>query len=106
MNEQLLIRFARKPECLAEVIAAAHSSAYHLERVAIAETVSLTTTEYDAFTRSFLKDRSWLAGKGGCINGNIQAVAVTAPERSTLYINPEGFSYARYVGINPNATIH
>lgn len=97
--EPLRIRFARKPECLAEVKAAAHSDAYHLERVAIAESITLTTTEYDVFTRRFLKDCSWLAGKGGGMNGSIQAVAVTAPERTTLYVNPEGYSYARYVGV-------
>ncbi len=106
MSEQLLIRFARKPESLAEVKAAAQSSAYHFERVHVAETIALTTAEYDDFTRNLLKDRSWLAGKGGGMNGSIQAVAVTAPERTTLYVNPEGFSYARYVGINPNETIH
>jgi len=27
-----------------------------------------------------------------------QVVAITAPERETLYANPEGYSYARYIG--------
>ena len=106
MSDHLLIRFACKPECLAEVKAVAHSTAYNFERVHVAETVELTAAEYDTFARSLLKDCSWLAGKGGGMNGSIQAVAVTAPERTTLYVNPEGYAYARYVGINPNEITH
>ncbi len=101
--EPLRIRFARKPECLAEIKAAATSPAYHFERVQVTETITLSAQEYDGFTRSLLKDRSWLAGKGGTINGLTQAIAITAPERETLYINPEGYSYARYIGM---ATTH
>jgi hypothetical protein len=28
-----------------------------------------------------------------------QVIAITAPERETLYANPEGYSYARYIGM-------
>lgn len=106
MSESLLIRFARKPESLAEVRAASTSTAYRFERAHVAETIALTEAEYDDFTKNLLKDCSWLDGKGGERNGLIQAVAVTAPERETLYINPEGYSYARYVGVAISESIN
>lgn len=56
-------------------------------------------TDYDDFTRTFLADRDWLAGKGGTHNGMWNVVEIVAPERTTLYVNPEGYAYARYVGM-------
>ena len=84
----------------------AEAITHHFERVRITETIELTAREYDAFTNGFLKDRSWLAGKGGVMNGFTKAIAVTAPERTTLYVNPEGYSYARYIGISLNEITH
>lgn len=103
MSEHILIRFARKPESIAEVRAAATSTAYRFERVSIAETIELTEAEYDNFARLMYKNWDWLDGKGGERDGLIQAIAVTAPERPTLYVNPEGYSYARYVGMQAAA---
>lgn len=100
--ETLHIRFARKPVSLAEVKAVAENGSYRFERVQISETVNLSSQEYDVFTDGFLRDRSWLAGKGGAMNGVNQVIAVTAPQRTTLYVNPEGYDYARYVGIANN----
>ena len=54
--------------------------------------------EYDAFTRLIYKDWPWLEGRGGDRNGFTQVVAITAPGPETLYANPEGYSYARYIG--------
>lgn len=59
----------------------------------------MTTAEYDGFTRSMQLSRSWLLGNGGLRDGKTLVIEVTAPERKTLYINPEGSNYARYVGI-------
>ena len=73
----------------------------------IIETKKMTTAEYDAFTADFLADQPWLNGKGGSkikpVGDSAEEVylciAVTARARKTLYINPHGHSYARYVGI-------
>nr|CUV31814.1 conserved protein of unknown function [Ralstonia solanacearum] len=41
--------------------------------------------------------RDWLRGKGGGRLGSYFCIEVTAPGRLTLYVNPEGSDYARYV---------
>jgi len=81
--------------------------------------------EYDKLIESLMDDRDWLAGKGGggstydvpaefadvesahqlpephLQNWKDEAYAdlieVTAPRRRTIYLNPEGYNYARYV---------
>jgi hypothetical protein len=59
----------------------------------------MTAAEYDAFIAKPLASREWLAGKGGWKNNNVRyAVAVTAPERETIYVDPSGSDYGRYVG--------
>jgi len=99
MSNIITVRYARKPTDLDEVKSAANDRSGYAFETAITETVTLSHAEYDAFTRSFLKDYAWLTGKGGVVNKIHQAVAVTAPERPTLYVNPEGSSYGRYVGM-------
>lgn len=96
---------------------------YRDERCKVTEIAALTDEGFDAFADSLLDPFEWLAGKGGsdapgewpqvnswsdlsdaqqtlwrktCYN---LVVAVTAPNRETIYVNPEGHSYARYVGI-------
>ena len=96
---------------------------YDVERCKVTEIAALTDEGFDAFADSLLDPFEWLAGKGGsdapgewpqvkswvflsdaqqklwqetCYN---LVVAVTAPNRATIYVNPEGHEYARYVGI-------
>jgi hypothetical protein len=94
------VRFARKPIRLDDVQAAArdpHAQIYDVEVVA---THDLGAAEYDAFTRSFLADRWWLSRQGGWTDCHTRrVVAVSAPDRPTLYVDPGGSSYARYVGV-------
>lgn len=101
---------------------------YHTTTVLVTDTVEMEThAEYRAFTRSLLLDRDWLDGKGGAridteeagLSDNMDewgsddwkiarrfsttlAVKVLPPSTSEtmapLYVNPEGHSYARYVG--------
>lgn len=59
----------------------------------------MTAEEYDNFIRSMMDDRDWLAGRGGQLGSKTLVIEVTAPDRKTLYIDPEGSSYARCVGI-------
>lgn len=103
MSEEIFVRFARKPYRFDEVEAAARDTDDPGSRVMIAETKELSAAEYDAFTNSLLKDREWLSGKGGYLNNTRQAIEVTAPDRQTLYVDPSGSSYGRYVGLRVSA---
>lgn len=74
----------------------------------VTEKKRLSTTAYAEFVENLLTDRPWLAGKGGgeMVDG-VRAAAVievTAPGRNTLYVNPEGHNYARYVLFPADAT--
>ena len=83
--------FARKPADLNEVHGKEYATVY------VTETKLLTDTEFDAFACSLLMSRDWLRGKGGGTRGGYLCIEVVAPGRPTLYVNPEGGDYARYV---------
>ena len=91
-------RFARKPYSLDEVLHNADPSA-PLEPIEIELHKELTEAEYDAFANTLLQDRDWLAGLGGHTAGRRRVVAVSAPGRTTVFVDPSGSRYGRYVGI-------
>ena len=91
-------RFTRKPCSLDEVLHNTDPSAPP-ESIHIEFRKELTTTEYDTFANTLLEDRDWLAGRGGHRNGQRSVVEVSAPGRTTLYVDPSGGSYGRYVGV-------
>lgn len=95
----LRVRFTRKPVDLEEVLAATPYDE-RPEPVVISETRELTTAEYDIFAGTLLQDRDWLAGKGGYLDhATRHVVEVKAAKRKTLYVDPSGSAYCRYVGI-------
>ena len=95
----LRVRFTRKPVDLQEVLAATPYDE-RPEPVIISESRELTPAEYDAFTSTLLQDRDWLAGKGGYLDhATRHVVEVKAANRTTLYVDPSGSAYGRYVGI-------
>ena len=91
-------RFTRKPCSLDEVLHNTDPSAPP-ESITIELRKELTIGEYDAFANTLLEDRDWLAGRGGYTNGQRQVVEVSASGRTTLYVDPSGSSYGRYVGV-------
>ena len=91
-------RFARKPCSLDEVLHNSDPSAPP-ESITVEFRKELTVGEYDAFANTLLDDRDWLTGCGGHANGSRQVVEVCAPGRTTLYVDPSGGSYGRYVGV-------
>lgn len=99
MSDQILVRFARKPCSIEDIEAAGRDYDNRAEAIEITETKSLNAEEYDSFIKNILSDHEWLTGKGGYDNGLRKAVAITAPDRKTLYADPSGYSYARYVGL-------
>jgi hypothetical protein len=99
MTSTIRARFARKPYDLGEVLRNSDPDALP-EPIKIEFCKELTDAEYDDFTNSLLMDRDWLAGHGGYLEGNGRSVVeVTAPNRTTLYVDPSGSKYGRYVGI-------
>lgn len=70
----------------------------------ITETVCLTCDEWDEFRQSLMQNRDWLAGKGGCRGMRQRYVVlvvrpgVTPAESTGVFVDPQGYNYARYVG--------
>ena len=98
MTTTIRARFARKPCSLDEVLHNTDPSPPP-EIIAIEFRKELTTAEYDVFANTLLEDRDWLTGRGGHSNGKRSVVEVSAPGRTTLYVDPSGSSYGRYVGV-------
>ena len=98
MTTTIRARFTRKPCSLDEVLHNSDPSAPP-ESITIEFRKELTAVEYDAFANTLLDDRDWLTGRGGHANGVRQVVEVSAPGRTTLYVDPSGGSYGRYVGV-------
>jgi hypothetical protein len=96
---------------------------YHVSRVRVTEVVELDAKLYDEFANNLLDDQPWLSGKGGTDStydvgdksyfdlsdvekaawksGSYSLViAVQCVGKSTLYVDPQGYSYARYVGFD------
>ena len=95
---------------------------YHVNRVKVTHSCFLSTSDYNKFVSHLLDNQDWLAGLGGASSDAdlrdveffheytdeeqdawrskmyIKAIAVSAPGCNTIYVNPEGFGYARYVG--------
>ena len=67
----------------------------------IAKTKQLSDHDYDVFVADFYKDQDWFDGLGGVSEDDIfQVIKVIAPHRQTIYIDPSGYRYARYVGVH------
>ena len=98
MTTTIRARFTRKPCGLDEVLHNSDPSAPP-ESITIEFRKELTPAEYDAFANTLLEDRDWLTGRGGHADGHRRAVEVSAPGRTTLYVDPSGSSYGRYVGV-------
>lgn len=98
-EKTLRVRFTRKPCGLSEVLHNGDPDP-SASQVVVEKLVELSSPEYDEFAENLLVDRPWLKGLGGWLNKDARhAVMVTAPERTTLYVDPSGSAYGRYVGI-------
>ena len=98
MTTTIRARFTRKPCSIDEVLHNSDPSAPP-ESITVEFRKEMTTAEYDAFANTLLEDRDWLAGRGGHADGHRRVVEVSAPGRTTLYVDPSGSSYGRYVGV-------
>ena len=91
----------RKPSDLDEVKSITRANSDRLETVAVVETIILTLVEYKKVCRNPLNDYDFLEGKGGYCDEHDyrQVVELKAEGQPTLYADPSGSSYCRYLGV-------
>lgn len=124
-NMRLQVKFAKlnKNDTVAEYQQEIAKGEYRVEDCKVTHTAILSNEDYDIFANTLLTDYAWLAGMGGSVadmeveptgsfyewteaqreefrrNSYRLVVAVIAPKRRTLYVDPQGYQYARYVGL-------
>lgn len=99
MNDTVRVVYARKPADWHEIESGSRHGSGTAYATEIIEVREMTAAEYDEFISRPLADRDWLGDKGGWKNNSTRrAIKVTAPERETLYVDPSGYRYARYIG--------
>ena len=101
--------FVRKPSNMTDVLEgiAAHKRYFDSagENRYIAEEITLSEKEWKSLTNDFLRDRGWIAEFSAhdypiLGNDTMPCIRVTCKSDSrVLIIDPEGYDYARYVGI-------
>jgi hypothetical protein len=122
-----LIRVAvprlNKCDHISEYLEQLETRDYDLNWAEVIETRQLNCAEWNELMQNLLTDRDWLAGKGGASSWAVSfgdsrdgwlelseperelfratsylyVIAVIAPTGQTIYIDPEGYNYARYV---------
>ena len=97
---EVMVKFARKPADMGEVLNAACNGTERTVAVRIIEHIRMYPDDYDAFTNDLLATHEWMANKGGWDKEKIRhAYKVSCPGKLTLYVDPSGYPYARYVGL-------
>lgn len=92
----------RKPSDLEEVetLTRIYSNEAKIAVIAeIAETIHLTPKQYKNLCNNPLRNYQFLEGKGGYENDVRQVVELTCKGEKSLYADPSGSSYCRYLGI-------
>ena len=91
----------RKPSDLDEVKSITRANSDRKETVAVVETIILSLAEYKKVCRNSLNDYDFLKGKGGYCDEHDyrQVVEIKAGGQPTLYADPSGSSYCRYLGV-------
>ena len=98
--ETVKIYMIRKPSDVAEVKELCQRYNNQAEEVTVVETVNLPPVWYNAVCRNPLDDYIFLSGKGGYDDfGHRKVVAIKCQGKPTLYVDPSGSSYCRYMGV-------
>lgn len=91
---------ARKPIDIEEVLSLTKKYKAEAETVRVAEMIMLTEAQYNSICQKPLKDYDFLSGKGGYDNdGKRTVVELTCEDKQSLYADPSGSAYCRYLGI-------
>ncbi len=89
----------RKPSDIQEVLSMTARYPEYAELVKITETIKLSKEQYREICKYPLQYYDFLDGKGGYVEGWRTVVALTCNGKRTLYTDPSGSSYCRYLGI-------
>ena len=90
----------RKPSDMDEVLELTKRYGAEATEVKVAETIRLDEETYRAISEKPMADYAFLTGKGGYDNdGMRQVIALTCKGHKTLYADPSGSAYCRYLGI-------
>lgn len=93
----------RKPSDLDEVLSLTQKYGFEATEVKVAETIKLDEKTYQNICNNPLADYNFLAGKGGYDDNEMrQVIALSCKGKQTLYADPSGSSYCRYLGIKVN----
>ena len=101
----LSVRFARKPRDMSELLAwiapDENGNRDSPKQTLVDRVFKLSNEEYDDFASDMLKSRDWINGGGflRATNETHIAIAIESEGRQTLYLDPSGHNYGRYVGI-------
>lgn len=93
----------RKPSDIEDVISTSVANRHEFEIAEIVETIKLTPAQYQKICENPLNDYDFLNGKGGYnVHNNVdyrQVVELTCDGEQSLYADPSGSSYCRYLGL-------
>ena len=94
------IYMVRKPSDINEVRELCQRYTVQAEEVVVAKTVELPEVWYNAVWQNPLDNYIFLSGKGGYDDENHRKVVeLQCKGKPTLYVDPSGSSYCRYMGI-------
>ena len=98
--ETVKVYMVRKPSDFEEVKTLCNKYMHEAEEVLIEETVNLPPTWYEEFCQRPLDNYIFLSSKGGYDDtGHRKVVAIKCLGKPTLYVDPSGSSYCRYMGV-------
>ena len=98
--ETVKVYMVRKPSDFEDVKTLCKKYAHKAEELLIEETINLPPTWYEALCQRPLDNYIFLSSKGGYDDlGHRKVVAIKCPNKPTLYVDPSGSSYCRYMGV-------
>lgn len=99
VGQKLNITLIRKPQNMKEVEDDMRKGHGDRVKAIVDKSYKLSANEYDKFVYNFMVHTTYLSGEGGVdSDGTVHVVEITAPGKKTIYVDPEGYDYARYVG--------
>ena len=99
VGQKLNITLVRKPQNMKEVERDMRKGYGERVKAVVDKSYKLSENEYDKFVYNFMVHTTYLNGQGGVDpDGTVHVIEITAPARKTIYVDPEGYDYARYVG--------
>ena len=99
VGQKLNISLARKPYNMKDVDEDIRLGNANRVKAIVDKSYKLSASEYDKFVYNFMVHTTYLNGEGGVdSDGTVHVIEITAPGKKTIYVDPEGYDYARYVG--------